>query len=66
MTRCVTCADPVIYLGPRLLAAGNSYCSEVCGVIYRYVTPGVWIDANELAPGGRLYDRPELWFEPES
>jgi hypothetical protein len=63
MTRCVVCGGPVIYLGPELLESGNRYCSEVCWTIYRQITPGVWIDAEELAPGGSLYNRPELWSD---
>ena len=63
MTSCVVCADPVIYLGPELLSSGNRYCSEVCSVVYRQITPGIWIDASELAPGGSLHNRPEVWSD---
>jgi hypothetical protein len=63
MTRCVVCADPVIYLGPAILEFGRSYCSEVCCTIYKQLTPGRWVDAEELAPGGSLHNRPELWSD---
>jgi len=64
LVRCQVCGDPVIYLGPKVLANGRSFCSEVCVAIDMAITPGVWIDASELAPGGYLHNRPELWFEP--
>lgn len=63
MTTCSVCADAVIYLGPKLLASGERFCSRVCAEIHRAITPGVWIDASELAPGGSLHERPELWFD---
>lgn len=63
MTWCAICAEPVIFLGPSVLEHGPRYCSEVCSVVSKAVAPGIWVDACELAPGGSLYDRPELWNE---
>ncbi len=63
MTGCAVCRDPVIFFGPEVLASGKRFCSEVCSLIYRQVTPGRWVDASEIAPGGSLHDRPELWSD---
>lgn len=64
MTGCAVCADPVIFLGPAVLDGGERFCSDVCVAIDMAITPGVWIDASELAQGGSLHDRPELWMDP--
>jgi len=58
---CIICADPVIYAGPTLLQNGPRICSPTCDRIWNAITPGIWIDASELAPGGSLNNRPELW-----
>ena len=63
MTGCAICAEPVIYLGPKVLASGERFCSEVCCAIDLAITPGTWVDASELAQGGSLYNRPELWSD---
>ena len=63
MTSCAICRDPVIYLGPEVLASGKRFCTDVCDALYRAITPGVWVDASELAPGGSLHNRPELWTD---
>jgi hypothetical protein len=64
MTGCAICGEPVIFLGPKVLANGERFCSEVCCVIDQAITPGHWVDASELARGGSLHNRPELWSDP--
>jgi hypothetical protein len=63
LTGCAVCADPVIFIGPFVLEHGRRICSEICDVLYKAITPGVWVDASELAPGGGLHNRPELWVD---
>jgi hypothetical protein len=64
MTGCAVCGEPVIFLGPEVLASGERFCSDVCVAIDQAIAPGTWVDASELAQGGSLRDRPELWFDP--
>jgi hypothetical protein len=59
--RCAVCPDPVIYRGPALLSNATTFCDETCARIWDAITPGEWIDANELMPGGRFHDRPDIW-----
>jgi hypothetical protein len=63
MTGCAVCREPVIYLGPRVLEGGECFCSDTCVAIDQAITPGQWVDAGELAPGGSLHDRPEIWLD---
>ena len=63
ITGCAICREPVIFLGPSVLATGERFCSNVCVAIDQAITPGIWVDASELAPGGSLYGRPELWLD---
>jgi endogenous inhibitor of DNA gyrase (YacG/DUF329 family) len=59
--RCAVCPEAVVYQGPFLLQNARVYCSETCALIDDLLLPGEWIDAAEIAPGGRYYDRPEVW-----
>lgn len=63
MTRCAICGDPVIFLGSSTLQDGRRYCSDVCSIISDQISPGIWVDASELAPGGSLHNHPELWSD---
>jgi len=62
--RCVTCAEMALYRGPSLLQGGFIFCSSACEMLWGAVTPGRWIDASELMPGGRLHDRSDIWAGP--
>ena len=61
LKRCAICPDLVIYRGPSLLRKAKIFCSEVCEKIDDAVTPGSWVDAADLMPGGPLHDRPDIW-----
>lgn len=63
LKRCAMCPEPVIYTGPDLLRDAKVFCGEVCALLWDLVTPGEWIDACELMPGGRLYDCRDIWTE---
>ncbi len=63
MVKCTTCESPVIYLGPAILANGRRFCTDLCDALARAIGPGTWVDATELAPGGSLNNRPELWSD---
>jgi hypothetical protein len=61
---CAQCRGPVIYCGFDVPDDCIwSYCSDECQMIYRRNEGGIWVDASELAPGGTLYDRPDLWSD---
>jgi endogenous inhibitor of DNA gyrase (YacG/DUF329 family) len=60
---CAICVDLVLYRGPSMLRAAKVFCSQTCAVIYDLITPGYWVDAAEIMPGGRFHDRPEIWAD---
>jgi endogenous inhibitor of DNA gyrase (YacG/DUF329 family) len=59
--RCAICPEVIVYRGPSLLQNARCYCSKTCAQIDDLLLPGEWIDAAEIAPGGRYYDHPEIW-----
>lgn len=59
--RCASCPEMVLYWGPAALRNASVWCSEVCEVLWDAITPGAWIDAAELMPGGQYFDRPDIW-----
>ncbi len=62
LKRCAICTNSVLYRGPAMLADGAiMFCDSVCARIWDAATPGQWVDAAELMPGGRLHDRPDIW-----
>lgn len=61
LKRCAICPEPVMFSGPSLLSNAVVWCGETCERIWDAMTPGQWIDAAELMPGGRFHDRPEVW-----
>ena len=54
MTGCAICAEPVIFLGPSVLQSGPRFCSDACALLWKLLSPGIWVDASELAPGGTI------------
>ena len=63
LKRCAVCPEMTLYKGPRLLQGGVVHCGETCEVLWYAITPGRWIDASELMPGGRYHALPEIWTE---
>ena len=61
LKRCAICPGLVLYEGPSMLSNASVFCSETCERIWDAVTPGEWISAEELMPGGRFHDRPDVW-----
>lgn len=64
LKRCRICPEMALYKGPALLMGGMVFCSRTCEALWVAVTPGQWVDAAELAPGGRYYDRTDIWSAP--
>lgn len=64
MKRCASCPEMVLYWGPTSLRNASVWCSDVCEALWDAITPGRWIDAAELMPGGCLHDRPDIWISP--
>ena len=63
LKRCAACAEMALYRGPSLLLGGFAFCSETCMILWDVVTPGLWVEACELMPGGRYYNRPDIWTD---
>jgi len=61
LSPCSICGDPTLVIAPAVLAYGKRLCSDVCATIDDQLSPGEWIDAAAIAPGGRFADRPEIW-----
>lgn len=63
LKRCAICPESVIYKGPRLLSNASVFCDATCQRIWDAITPGEWLRASELMPGGCLHNRPDTWMD---
>jgi hypothetical protein len=63
LKRCEICAEAAYFSGPLSLAVtAIVFCGTTCARIWDAITPGEWIDASEMMPGGRIHDRPDIWY----
>jgi len=58
---CASCGESVMHRTAGPLQGSLVFCGDVCVLLARLLSSCEWHDATELTPGGRFYDRPELW-----